>query len=293
VALVRHHLLLPDVATRRDLGDPSTAEFVAGEVRTTERVALLRALTEADSIATGPSAWSPWKAQLVDVLASRTIELLDGGPAAAASPEAFPTAGQRQLLDGPGVRVVTEDERITISCGDRPGVFFRVAGALALHGLDVVEANIHSEDDRALDEFRVRAGAGGQVPWDRVESDVVRVLEGRLALQARMEERARSHQRRHRAGIHQFAPAVRFDNGGSAGTTVVEVVGPDSVGLLYRLARSLAEFNLNVTGARIHTMGHDVVDAFYVTLHDGGRIEENELQSEIRRALLNAMDVPT
>jgi len=289
-ALVRHHLLLPDVATRRDLDDRATIEFVAREVQTPDRVALLRALTEADSLATGPSAWSPWKAQLVEQLAARTSLVLTGGHVEQSVRDEFPTPGQRLLLEGGGVSVVADGETITVACPDRPGVFFRVAGALALHGLDVVEANIHSEAGMALDEFKVRAGASGLVPWERVSADVAKVLEGRLALQARVEERARSHHRRQRAVIHQLPPAVRFDNGASSASTALEVVGPDSIGLLYRLARALTEFNLNVTGARIHTMGHDVVDSFLVTNQEGGRIEDPEFQSEIRRALLDAME---
>ena len=62
----------------------------------------------------------------------------------------------------------------------------------------------------------------------------------------------------------------------------IEVVGPDSVGLLYRLARALTEFDVDVSGARIDTVGHDVVDSFYVTSY-GGPIEDPELQEEIRR----------
>ena len=292
VALVRHHLLLPDVATRRDLDDRATIEFVAREVQTPERVALLRALTEADSLATGPAAWSTWKAGLVDVLASRTNDLLSGAAWEPGEDEQFPTRAQRELLEGTGIAVVPEGNVITVCCEDRPGVFSRVAGALALHGLDVVEANIHTAEGLALDEFRVRVGPSGVIPWDRVGADVTKALEGRLALQARVEERARSHNRRRHAVVHQFPPGVRFDNGASAAGTVIEVVGPDNVGLLYRLARSLAEFNLNVTGARIHTMAHDVVDSFYVTLADGGRVTDPELQEEIRRALLNALDPP-
>lgn len=289
-ALVRHHLLLPDVATRRDLDDRATIEFVAREVQTPDRVALLRALTEADSMATGPSAWSPWKAQLVEQLAVRTSHVLTGGHVEQVVRDEFPSAAQRSLLDAGGVSVLAQGETITVACPDRPGVFFRVAGALALHGLDVVEANIHSEGGMALDEFKVRAGASGVVPWERVEADVAKVLVGRLALQARVEERARSHHRRQRAVIHQLAPNVHFDNGASSASTVLEVVGPDSIGLLYRLTRALTEFNLNITGARIHTMGHDVVDSFLVTDQDGGRIEDPELQSEIRRALLDSME---
>ena len=65
VALVRHHLLLPDAATRRDLDDPTTITRVARAVGNRLTLHLLAALTEADSRATGPSAWGDWKAGLV------------------------------------------------------------------------------------------------------------------------------------------------------------------------------------------------------------------------------------
>ena len=71
VALVRHHLLLPDIATRRDLDDPATIDMVAEAVGNPVFLDLLHALTEADSLATGSSAWSPWKAELVEELVER------------------------------------------------------------------------------------------------------------------------------------------------------------------------------------------------------------------------------
>jgi [protein-PII] uridylyltransferase len=290
VAAVRHHLLLPDVATRRDLDDPATLELVARHAGTPERLALLRALCEADSIATGSSAWSPWKAGLVEQLATRTARVLAGGQVADVVEHAFPTPAQRELLAAGRTRVVADGERVTVVCPDRPGLFFRIAGALALHGLDVTDAAIHTEDGMAVDEFGVRAGGSGVVPWERVTADVERVLAGRLALQARLDERVRSHRRRHRPGLHQLAPAVRFDDDASAAATVVEVVGPDSLGLLYRLTRALAELDLDVRGAKIHTMGVDVVDTFYVVDRDGGRVTDADHQAEVRRALLHALD---
>ena len=63
--LVRDHLLLAETATRRDLEDPATVDTVARRVETVERLELLAALTEADALATGPTAWSGWKADLV------------------------------------------------------------------------------------------------------------------------------------------------------------------------------------------------------------------------------------
>ena len=78
VAMCRYHLLLPDTATRRDLDDPATIDTVAkaaGDVGTLE---LLGTLTEADSLATGPSAWGSWKAGLVAELVERARRQLEG-----------------------------------------------------------------------------------------------------------------------------------------------------------------------------------------------------------------------
>ena len=78
-SMVRHHLLLPDVATRRDLDDDGTIRSVAVQVGNVETLELLAALTEADSIATGPAAWGAWKAELVNELVRRTAHSLRGG----------------------------------------------------------------------------------------------------------------------------------------------------------------------------------------------------------------------
>jgi len=78
VDLVRQHLLLPDTATRRDLDDPTTIARVAQAVGNRLTLHLLAALTEADSRATGPSAWGAWKAGLVADLVERTDRVLQG-----------------------------------------------------------------------------------------------------------------------------------------------------------------------------------------------------------------------
>lgn len=288
--LVEHHLLMADVATRRDLEDPATAEFVAEKLGSTERVALLHALTRADSVATGPAAWTSWKSDLVDLLATRTVEAMAGRMERSGEHREFPDPAQRRLLECEDMRVEGGGDRLTVAYEDRPGAFCRVAGALALHGLDVLSANVHSHGDRSVAEFTVRVGPSGCVAWDRVTEDVEKALGGRLALRSRLSERARSRYRSRHVGEHQFIPAVRFDNGGTTSSTVIEVVGPDSVGLLYRLARALGDFDLRVTGARIHTMGVDVIDSFYVTLPDGGRLTSPELQAELTRALLEELE---
>lgn len=287
--LVRHHLLLSDVATRRDLDDPATVDMVAEVVRTPERLALLRALSEADGLATGPTAWGPWKAQLVEQLSARVAARLNG-ETTSETRVGFPTDEQRELMRSGSSHVLTNGERITVVAPDRRGLFFRLAGVISLHGLDVVEANVASEGGVAIDEFRVVVGGSGVVPWAAVEADVTKALDGRLAVQARLEERARSQRRRRIVGVSQFPPRVRFDNDTASGATVIEAIGPDRLGLLYGLARTMADLDLDVQTARIHTMGGDVVDTFYVTDANGEKILDAEYQSEIRRALMHVLD---
>src|SRR6185503_8150692 len=72
-ALARHHLLLPDTATRRDLDDPASIALVAAALGGSSALLdLLHQLTIADAAATGPAAWSDWKATLVGQLVRRT-----------------------------------------------------------------------------------------------------------------------------------------------------------------------------------------------------------------------------
>ena len=74
--LVRHHLLLPDVATRRDLDDDGEILAVARQVGDIETLDGLYLLSLADSRATGPAAWSPWKDGLLAKLYSRVRHVL-------------------------------------------------------------------------------------------------------------------------------------------------------------------------------------------------------------------------
>ncbi|MFE9179470.1 [protein-PII] uridylyltransferase [Streptomyces sp. NPDC007126] len=94
--LVRHHLLLVETATRRDLDDPATVRAVAAAVGTERTLELLHALTEADALATGPAAWSSWRGSLVADLVKRVAGVLAGEPAAEAE-AAAPTAEHERL----------------------------------------------------------------------------------------------------------------------------------------------------------------------------------------------------
>ncbi len=287
-AMVRHHLLLPDAATRRDLDDPGTIEQVAAAVGDHLTLSLLAALTEADSLATGPAAWGGWKAGLVRELTSRVGHVLGGGAAEEVSDD-FPNAEHLELLRSGQQVLRGEGDVLTVVAPDRPGLFSRVTGVLALHGLGVLDAAVTTLDGVALEVLRVESSLGPTISWDKVVADLEKVLEGRLALQARLAERARVYGGRGPKGPVDGSPHVVIDNTVSRAATVVEVHAPDSIGVLYRITRALAELELDIVSAKVQTLGERVVDAFYVRGASGGKLDDPAVLVEVERALLHEL----
>ncbi|MBW3555926.1 MAG: [protein-PII] uridylyltransferase [Actinobacteria bacterium] len=284
VDLVRHHLLLPDVATRRDLSDPATANAVAAAVGDVSTLELLAALTEADSLATGPAAWSEWKASLVRELVERTRAVLSGRRIDAPGlGEALEAVGE-----GVGEGVHVDGNRCTVVAPDRPGLFSKVAGVLALHGLDVRSATVAPDrGGRAVEVFEVEPAFDRPPRWDKVAADIEAVLAGRLALESRLADRARSYARHYRrTAATTPAPRVLVDNTASARATVVEVRAPDGVAVLHRITAALAACGLDVREARVATLGHEVVDAFYVVDSAGAKVTDDTRLAAIEEAVL-------
>src|SRR5437762_8909291 len=147
--LVRHHLLLAETATRRDLADEATILSVATAVGNQTTLELLAALTEADSLATGPAAWGSWKAGLITELVERTAPVL-AGQRARTAPEP-PPDGTVELIARARLAAALvldgEGPLVTVVAADRPGLFWRVAGALAPPAPDGVSARAGSSAD--------------------------------------------------------------------------------------------------------------------------------------------------
>src|SRR5262249_42093937 len=176
---------------------------------------------------------------------------------------------------------------VTVVAGDRPGLLATLAGALAVSGLDVIEASLFgTPDGRALDVFRT-ADPFGRVADDdgaRVTRTIERALVGDLDLANRVDERRRAY-----SGIQdRGAPDVRVevDVDESETDTVVEVHADDDVGLLYRLACVFSDLALDVRIAKVATLGRRVVDVFYVRDANGNKIDDPDTLDLLRAALV-------
>ena len=294
VQMCEHHLLLPDIATRRDLDDFDTIQTVATSLQTVQRVELLHALTEADSIATGPAAWSTWKAGLVHDLAGRTSAYLKGGEGSIME-RAFPTEEQLKMMRRGMIRVEGNADTLTIMEIDRPGVFGRVAGALSLCGLDVLEAVAHTDFGMVLAVFRVSPSTTREIDWDSVCVFVQDSVRGRVAIAARLSERMKTYylQSSQNFPDRVVGTDVKIDNETSSTATVVEVSAPNGMGLLYQITRALSSLDLNILSAKVQTLGSDVVDSFYVLDNEGKKIIDQTHAEEVREAVRHAIEIST
>jgi len=292
VSMVRHHLVLPDVATRRDLDDPVTIQKVAEAVGDVSTLELLGALAEADGEATGASAWGPWKAGLVSELVKRTAAYLEGRPLPKGV--SWVTEGHDRLMDevrqGGRPSVALDPPRVTVAAADRLGLLASVAGILALHGLNVRSADATSRDGVAVEVFTVEVPRGSWPDSARLREDLDAVLADRLELRDKLAARAEVYaaERRGRSA-RSTSPQVVTDNGASASSTVLELRAPDEVGLLHRVTQALFDCDLDVVSARVSTIGHEVVDAFYVRTAAGEKLTDPEALRAVEEAVRAAV----
>lgn len=336
VWLVRHHLLLPDTATRRDTDDENLVVETAASVGDAERLKMLYVVSVADGRATGPTAWSPWKAALVGELFSKVTHVLERGevvgrdasdllrhrttelrnalsryPEAAVEAHlhkmprayflAFPTEALIRHFALMATELAPSDVRahwtpgeapglyeIIVVARDRPGLFSKASGALALNGINVLAAQIFTRADGvALEAFRVEGTHEREVEpdrWARVEANLARALAGRISLDLRLAEKRDAYERPSKG--KREPPRVVVDNRVSDFYTVVEVHATDRVGLLYAITRALADMELDIQSAKVATYADDIVDVFYVRDVDGQKVTDLEHMREIERTVL-------
>ncbi|MFI8499340.1 [protein-PII] uridylyltransferase [Streptomyces sp. NPDC085524] len=289
--LVRHHLLLIDTATRRDLDDPATVRTVAEAVGSVGTLEILHALTEADALATGPAAWSAWRGSLVADLVARAAAVLRGTAPEAGEPE-IPTAEQERLAvealrtGEPVLALQARHEEdmvgveLVVAVPDQPGVLPAVAGVLALHRLTVRAADLRSTElpDRLGEvlvlRWRVSAEYGALPQAARLRTDLVRALDGSLDVPAKLADREAAYPRRR--GVVPPPPRVTVVADVSSLATVLEVRAPDAVGLLHRIGRALESRGVRVRSAHVSTLGANAVDTLYVTTPEGKPLDAED-----------------
>ena len=213
----------------------------------------------------------------------------EADPAHAPQARSSDPAGVAIRLDPDPTRDAT---RVLILMADHPGLFSRMAAAMALARASVVDARTYTTaDGMATSAFWIQNLEGGPyapAQFDRLRRTIARALSGEIAPRAALAERRRGARKRERA----FAAPTRitFDNDASDIYTVIEVETRDRFGLLSDLTGVLAAGGINIFSAVIATYGEQAVDVFYVKDLFGLKIRSAAKQEAIRKRLRAAID---
>lgn len=174
---------------------------------------------------------------------------------------------------------------------DSTGLLAKICGTLALHGLNVVSAQIFTwADGTAVDVLNVRPAVEqtyAEQNWPALGEDLNLALKNRLGLSHRLVEKFRTSLRGSGQKNVQAAPRVVIDNVASELYTIIEIFANDRPGLLYDITRTLADFEINIHRAKISSDGDQVVDVFYTMDGFATKINSPVFQEEISKALLH------
>ena len=183
---------------------------------------------------------------------------------------------------------------VLIYTADHPGLFAKVAGALSLGSVSIVDAKAVTMDNgMALDVFWVQdaqsEAISGPERTNRIKSRLERALSG-VAPPARELKQARANELPSRTKVFKVPPRVLIDNKASGTYTVIEVNGRDRIGLLHDVTDAITKSGLQISSAHISTYGERVVDVFYVKDVFGLKMEKASKINSVRERLLSAID---
>jgi [protein-PII] uridylyltransferase len=267
--LVREHLLLSAVATRRDLEDPATIGFVIEKIKDPESLQLLHALSISDGEATGKSAWSDWKAELVSTLVAKCLAAM-AGIKPVSQPDLIPTG---EIIDDIAIRFIgnqetTENIEIEIIAKDQTGLLSAVAGLMTISRFNVRSAKTRTTNDIAVMRWIVELDANAQLPTaEKLTEQLKKALTGELDLGRKIEERIANY--RKYPGIPTPAPLVFAANDLATNATIIEVRMHDRPGILFNVTRAISRFGVDIKSAIVSTLGAEAFDTLYVTDLEG------------------------
>jgi [protein-PII] uridylyltransferase len=284
VTLVRHHLLLPTLAMKRDLDDPATIQEVLQQVPDLEDLELLTSLSRADALATGPAVSSDWRLGLIATLGRRAMAATTGDtditPPHLSDDEAF-------AMQHPGLWVLVTQEQdvceVSVAAPDAPGLLATVASVLTARNLQIRGARVDTEHDRALQRWQAVPLFGEAPSGDELLDDLRRAFAGTYDPIARLQARERAQPVK-----RTEPPKVLMTNPASGSRTIIEVRSPDRPGLLHDIARHLSLAGVDIRGAKVDTRGADVVDVFFVTDQKGQQLD-SRIFAGLEASLLEAL----
>lgn len=176
---------------------------------------------------------------------------------------------------------------------DVPGLFTTIAGVMAGHGINILEAQIYTlRNGMAVDILQVDSPSHGShcdEDWEEVEHDLTWYLQERGDLSELVKQRRKSVQFAEQKATPEVPPLVSINNDVSADYTVIDITTKDTVGLLYSINYTLNQLGLYIGVAKVTTQGEQAGDTFYVQDIFGEKVMHEDKLADLRQALLEQL----
>ncbi len=337
VWLVQNHLLMSDLAQKRDITDNRTVHYFATRVQSATKLKLLTVLTVCDIRGVGPNAWNNWKAVLLRDLYTQTLAFLNEGSMSSSRPKKiraqknkvrrsltqfnkqkaereldrhydnfwlgidfdtqleFIKLLQKKAHEDIKVKISSDKSRdanrICCVLQDHPGIFARLAGAIALIGANVVDARTYTtRDGFATAVFWVQNSTNGPFENDMVEKIIKSIkssLLGKVVPKKMLDAKGKFSRSEREFKV---PTTITFDNEGSDIYTIIEVDTRDRIGLIHDLSSTLYRNNISIFTAIIATYGEQAVDTFYVKDLFGLKLHSKQKQNRILTSLRDSIE---
>ncbi|MEW5798685.1 MAG: [protein-PII] uridylyltransferase [Bacteroidota bacterium] len=316
--LIRNHLIMEQIAFRRNTGDMKTIEEFARLFSRPDHLDLLFVLTYADLSAVNKNVWSSWKETLLQELYLKTRRILlkqeqteeQTYPQnlrehiAAFKGTQYTTAFTADEIDD-HVRCIKQLDSVetrfrndlshsivTVVTRDAQSLLSNLCGVLSANDISIIDANIFTRNDGiVIDQFRVVDGATRSTltaeQEKKLQNDFGEVLRNHETLNHLFE---RHHRRWKRRAKPLFHPSIRVDVVfyDTEKYTIMDVYGPDMTGFLYKITQAISKQGFKISFAKLATRGDGIVDTFYISEHSGKKISNREL-TNLREKILHTI----
>jgi len=201
------------------------------------------------------------------------------------------------ILSNPGSEILvnirqaryTHTTKVFVYCDEHPYVFSQVTGVLGALGLSILNAEIFTTaDNKVMDTFIIQ-DQNNEAITDKatirnIESDLIK------ALRSKSIYKALGHKRPSRQLKAFDRPTeIRYEQDYLNSRTVMQLSAMDMPGLLSIIANVIATMDINITHAKIATLGEKIDDIFYLTTPEGKYITDKSMLTELQNRMIEAL----
>ncbi len=311
--LVKNHIVLSKLALTRDSDAYETVIQLAEVVENEDNLNALYLMTYADMTAVNPGFWTEWKAYLFYEIYTKTKAHLNGvrrqyfeisDPKIKEFVEDMPErylisntidtirTDYRLTAEAEVKPIVSISERadgtaeLTIIADDMPGLFSRIVGTLGFRGLNVLRARLYTgKSGLVIDKILV---SNWKAMWwqgleEQIKQDIEQAIGDRQEAIGEKNYSPLSIASCPVPSLKRFESLIEIDNESSDKYTILELLSPDRIGLLYDISTQFCGYDIDIISAVINTEDNIAQDVFYLQYNNG------KLNAETIMNILNSM----